>query len=133
MDDDGAAIARLAGTAPGPGELGGRAQDQGRRHRRRGSPSAETASLLAEYQEAMRTELRAVLAELRGVVPDTGLGLDGPAAGPVRPKLAERMKLWDLAIKVGRELGTEVDGSRSDADAQPPTPRKRSRARIDFG
>jgi len=116
-------------------EATGRPQDQGRRHRRKGSPSSETTSLLASYQAAMRDELRDVLRELKGTVQPTGL-LDSEFTTSevrARPPLTERMKLWDLAIKVGRELGTEVDGSAATAAAQPPAPRKRSRARVDFG
>jgi hypothetical protein len=83
----------------------------------------------------MRDELRDVLRELKGSVAPTGL-LDTEFTTSevvTRPSLTERMKLWDLAIKVGRELGTEVDGSVATAGAQPSAPRKRSRARIDFG
>ena len=109
----------------------GRAQDQGRRHRRKGAPSAETTSLLAEYQAAMRSELRAVLGELRGKLPDPGLGLVN--GEPERPNLTDRMRLWDLAIKIGRELGTEVDDRPANEGAQPATRRKWRRARVDYG
>lgn len=117
----------------------GRPQDQGRRHRRGGAPSAETTSLLADYQAAMRTELRALLDDLRGHVPDPGLHLlddaiaRGDVAERIRPALKERVPMWDLAIKLGRELGTEVDGSPATAAAQPPATRPRRRARPDFG
>ncbi len=116
---------------------GGRPQDQGRTHRRRGRPSAETSSLLADYQAAMRDELRDVLGELRGKPPAAGL-LDDPAnpPAPVRPPLTERARLWDLAIKVGRELGTEVDVTPAAGEAgpaQPAGPRKWRRGRVDFG
>lgn len=110
----------------------GRAQDQGRRHRRAGKPSPETSTLLAEYQAAMRAELRTLLADLGGRVPAPGL-LDEPGQSPaaVRPALKERIPMWDLAIKLGRELGTEVDPGP--APEVEPAPRSRRRGRIDFG
>jgi len=78
----------------------------------------------------MRYELRAVLAELAGGVPVAGLLPDLPAV-PVRPAIADRIRLWDLAIKIGRELGTEVDVAPA-LDATPPARRAR-RSRIDYG
>lgn len=98
---------------------GDRPQDVGRRHRRRGAQSPETAALLVTYQAAMRDELRAVLVELEGTVAPTGL-LDTEfttAEVKTRPDLQTRMRLWDLAIKVGRELGSAID-----ADPVPVTP-----------
>lgn len=112
-------------------DAAGRPQDQDRPHRKRAQPSPETASLLAEYQASMRSELRAVLAELRGKLPDPGLGLIN--AEPERPNLTDRMRLWDLAIKLGRELGTEVDDRPIEEGAQPAAPRKWRRARVAFG
>jgi hypothetical protein len=79
----------------------------------------------------MRDELRDLLRELKGTAAPPGL-LDTSEV-VTRPSLADRMRLWDLAIKVGRELGTEVDGSAATDQAPPPAPRKRSRARIDYG
>lgn len=114
----------------------GRPQDQGRRHRKRGAPSSETSTLLGEYQAAMRDELRAVLLELRPVAPTGTLELvDEP---PKRPSLADRSRLWDLAIKLGRELGTEIDpgvGVGGDPSGTPAAagPRKWRRARVEFG
>lgn len=114
----------------------GRPQDQDRRHRKAGSPSPETASLLADYQAAMRTELRAVLTELEGVAAPTGL-LDTEfttAEVRTRPSLADRMKLWDLGIKLGRELGTEVDpGPLPGAAPAVPPSGPRRRTRVDYG
>jgi hypothetical protein len=118
-------------------EADGRPQDQGRRHRKRADPSPETATLLAEYQDAMRDELRDLLRELKGSTAPTGL-LDSEFTTSevrTRPALSERMKLWDLAIKVGRELGTEI----SPAPPPSPTPAAggrigpRRRGRIDYG
>jgi hypothetical protein len=112
---------------------GGRPQDQGRTHRRRGRHSPETTALLGDYQAAMRAELRAVLGELEGVDPPPGLDLDGKPPERQRPKLDVRMKLWDLAIKVGRELGAAIDADPPATDGKPQTTPKRSRARVDYG
>lgn len=84
-----------------------RPQDVGRSRRRKGAPSAATSSLLEAYQSAMRDELRDVLAELRGIEAEPGL-LDVPAAIK-RPSLADRSRLWDLGIKLGRELASAID------------------------
>lgn len=112
---------------------GSRLATAGKSHKRRGRPSSETASLLAEYQAAMRDELRACLEELQGSDPPPGLALDGKPAAKERPKLDVRMRLWDLAIKVGRELGTAVDATPATAGAEPAAARPRSRKRIDYG
>lgn len=84
----------------------------------------------------MRDELRACLADLRGKVPDRGLldaELPDPPA-PERPNLTDRARLWDLAIKIGRELGTAVDPSPDVGTPElgiPPRPRRRGK--VDFG
>jgi hypothetical protein len=111
----------------------GRPQDQGRRHRRKGSPTAETATLLAQYQAAMRAELRSLLTDIRGKLPDPGLGLI--ETDPERPALSERARMWDLAIRVARELGTEVDqpDTGRPAETPPPPSGPRRRGRIDYG
>lgn len=86
----------------------------------------------------MRHELSALLDELRGRVPDPGLHLldeaieRGDVAERIRPELKARIPMWDLAIKLGRELGTEVDPGPG-ADSPAPAPRLRRRGRIDFG
>ena len=108
-----------------------RPQDSGRPHRRRGAPSEATRSLLADYQAAMRSELAGVLVELHGKVPAPGL-LDDVVTAPERPSLADRMRLWDLAIKLGRELGSEIEPLPSPAATSPLAP-KRGRGRVDFG
>jgi hypothetical protein len=111
----------------------GRPQDQGRRHTRKGAPSTATSTLLGEYQAAMRAELRAVLGELQGSGGEQ-LGLDGQ---PIikRPALEARVRLWDLAIKLGRELGTEVDVTPAPADqaAAVAELRPRRRGRVAYG
>ncbi|HEV8282333.1 MAG TPA: hypothetical protein VGQ02_10760 [Candidatus Limnocylindrales bacterium] len=108
----------------------GRAQDQGRRHRRKGSPSPETASLLADWQDTLRTELRAVTVELRGKVQPGGLL---PDAGEVieRPSLTQRVELVRLGVMVANALGTEVDRRPAEPTMQSTRPRRRSR--VDYG
>ena len=88
------------------GQDAARPQDAGRRHARKGAPSPASAALLERYQDAMRAELNAVLDEIRGAESPAGL-LDGPVT--VRPPLRDRAALWDLAIKIGRELGASID------------------------
>jgi hypothetical protein len=72
-----------------PGPL----RQQGKPHVRRARPSVASRDLLSRYQAAMRTDLDMVLRALRS---DT-------------LSLAERDKYWGLAIKLGRELGNEVE------------------------
>jgi hypothetical protein len=109
-----------------------RPQDQGRRHRKRGQPSAATVSLLEAYQDAMRRELRELLTELEGTPQAPGQLLDGsPAPAVKRPSLRDRAGMWDLAMKIGRELGSQVDQPPPPApDGKPTGPR---RGRVDFG
>ena len=76
-----------------------RPQDVGRRHRAKGAPSRESAELLSRYHRAMRAEMQMVLRDIRPY----------PRAKNDRPSLADRSKLWDLAIKLARELGAEID------------------------
>jgi hypothetical protein len=88
----------------------------------------------------MRDELSTLLDDLRGRLPDPGLGLleDAIARGDVveriRPSLKERAPMWDLAIKIGRELGTSIDPGKPPGGDPPTTrsPRRRT-ARVDFG
>ena len=78
-----------------------RPQDASRSPGRRakGRPSAESRALLARYQKAMRSELEMLLVEIRPY----------PRHRLPRPPLAERAKLWELAIRLGKELGSEID------------------------
>lgn len=98
---------------------GDRPQDVGRVHAKgRPTPTPATAALLDSYRDAMRGELADTLAELR---PDREqLTLDG-GAERMRPALAERLKLWDLAIKLGRELANGDDpGAWTPGPPEPP-------------
>ena len=84
---------------------GDRPQDVGRRHRRRAAPTVETEEILERYRAEMRRELADLLDEIR---PATGqLTLDGGSVA--RPPLERRRALWDLAVKIGRELGAAPD------------------------
>lgn len=132
MTDDSDAIRRLESVrAPVQGEATARPQDVGRRHRRKGAPSPATRTLLGKYQDAMRAELAAVLAELAPAPPDPGLGLVEDT--PKRPALEVRIRSWDLAIKLGRELGAEVDpGPSPDGPVGQPAKRRRA-GRVDYG
>lgn len=110
---------------------GSRPQDVGRRRTKRGHPSAATLSLLADYQDAMRAELRALLVDLTPKAPPPNLELVAEPAK--RPDLAERARMWDLAIKLGRELGTEIDpGPLTPAGPAKERAPRRSR-KVDFG
>jgi len=76
-------------------EASDRPQDAGRVHRRRGLPNAESLALLERYRTALRDELGETLTELRP-----------PSA---KPALASRLRLWELAMKLARELGSGSD------------------------
>jgi hypothetical protein len=115
-------------TADGPG----RPQDQARRHRRVGTPSSATTTLLAAWQSTLRDELRAIVdalgARKSGLIPDLApeftIALDDP----------RRDRLVDRGIRVGRELGTEVDPTPAPGQG-PATPATRARRprKVDFG
>lgn len=109
---------------------GARPQDVERPHRRKGKPSAATTALLARYHAAMRADLARTLEDLEGTA-SSQLELDGSSTVK-RPALAERVRLWELAIKLGRELGTEIDVGRAPGEALP-APARRRRGRVDFG
>lgn len=101
---------------------GARPQDLGRPHRStRGAPAPATVEVLERYRAAMRDELGEVLVELR---PDLEqLTVDG-SGRRLKPALAERLRLWELAIKLGRELaapGAEPDwtGETSTSSSTP--------------
>jgi len=105
-----------------------RPQDAGRVHRRRGIPSAESLTILARYRAALRDELGETLTELR------------PTSG-AKPKLVERLRLWDLALKLARELGSGSDvpsiaprplaAAPDETRGKAPKLTKRERARIE--
>ena len=79
----------------------------------------------------MRDDLSAVLDELAPRIDDAGLGLDG---SPIvkRPPVKDRAALWDLAVKLGRELGTEIDPGPAPVVGPGPRPRGR-RGPVDYG
>src|SRR6187431_3140000 len=89
---------------------GARPQDLNRsRSGRIGAPSPETAAILERYHAAMRREL--------------GRVLDG-LAQPVSEEPEKRAKRWDLAIKLGCELG-----ARDHREPEDPAPTQAARAR----
>jgi hypothetical protein len=52
---------------------------------------------------------------------------------PKRPDLATRSKIWDLAIKLGRELGARIVPDPESASGPMPAVRRVSSRRIDYG
>jgi hypothetical protein len=84
-----------------------RPQDVARPHRRtRGTPEPETEQLLERYRATMRAELAGLLEDIRPAPATAGqIALDGTIP-PARKSLEERRALWDLAIKLGRELSS---------------------------
>lgn len=99
-----------------------RPQDLGRPHKRRApGPPPETVAILEAYRGAMRAELGDVLLELR---PEREQLTITGGAERIRPALAERLKLWDLAIKLGRELNAPGDHA---LDEEPLAPTSDSR------
>lgn len=78
----------------------------------------------------MRDALGRVLDRIAGSSADPGtLGLPAPLS------MRDEAAAWDLAIKLGRELGTEIDDrggvGGSDEPAAPARPKRRGR--IDYG
>lgn len=83
----------------------------------------------------MRDELRACLVELKGSVAETGL-LDSEFTTSevrTRPNLTDRQRLWDLAIKIGRELGSAVDADPVPLAETAAGPKPRRRRAVDYG
>src|SRR5438045_2974930 len=107
---------------------GARPQDVGRRHARKGSPSPETLALLTRYQATMRDEMRGILEALSAVKPVGLLDVAPELAIPLGD--AQRDRLWDRAVKLGRELGSAIDADPAPAASSPKTTR-RSRKRVD--
>lgn len=112
-------------------EASDRPQDAGRRHRRTGRPSAETASLLARYQETLRRELAWALDQLEPQAADPGLGLVDP--GHKRVDIKERSALADYAIKLGRELGSAIEPEDPKAPTAGTPARPRRKRAVDYG
>jgi hypothetical protein len=111
--------------------IGDRPQDVGRAHKRRAIPAVETEVLLDRYRATMRAELGDLLAEIR---PSVGqLTMTG---GVERLPLDRRRALWDLAIKLGRELAGAPEpiaapaGQAAAAAVRPTTRRRRPAPRL---
>ena len=79
----------------------------------------------------MRSWLTTVLDRLDGTPQPDGLH------GPVPPRLptdAEASRLWDLAMKLGRELGARIDPADLTPAGPPSVPRAGTRRRkVDVG
>jgi hypothetical protein len=108
-----------------PDRSGDRPQDVGRRHTRRGIPSADTLAILARYRAALREELAETLTALRA---------------KRRPPLDDRVKLWRHARQVAAELIGESDVTPGDVPSvrapdavrgRPPRLTARDRAALD--
>lgn len=107
-----------------------RPQDAGRRHRRKSAEAGPNAALVERYQARMRAELSDLLTDLDPVPqPD---GLVGPVPA-VRPDLKQRAAIWDLAIKLGRELGSAIDPEGVAPVVRGPSPARRRRGPVDYG
>jgi hypothetical protein len=111
---------------------GDRPQDAGRKHKPKRAADPAAAALLDRYLASMRAELADLLDSLAPVPQDQGLGMvDVP---PKRPDRATRSRTWDLAIKLGRELGAAIDPTPLELDAGTPAgPRRISPKRLDLG
>lgn len=83
----------------------------------------------------MRDELSTLLGDLAGKPSAPGLldvATDTPAIE--RPALKDRAAMWDLAIKLGRELGTSIDTRPPNAAAvEAAEAPARRRGRVDYG
>lgn len=86
---------------------------------------------MTRYQAAMRTELASILDDVSGTPAPAGL-LDADAPPVlVRPSLKDRAALWDLGIKLGRELGSAIDAAPE--PTAPAAGAPRARRRVDYG
>lgn len=112
---------------------GGREQDQGRSHKRRGRPSAETVRLLDAWQEVLRAELRAVVDALKAEAP-AGLLKDAKPSPLIPLDDARRDRLVDRGVKVAKELGASIDdGDPADGNATTETRNTGRKRKVDFG
>lgn len=115
----------------------GRAQDQGRKHTRRGRPSAATRNLLTAWHGVLRSELAAIVAALEETkTKDVGLGLTDPDPPSLAVPLEDprRDRYITRGVAIARELGQAIDPPDAGEEPGAPatTPRRR-RGRVDFG
>ena len=104
-----------------------RPQDVGRKHARSAGGTADRA-LVERYQTSMRDWLGLTLDALEGEVqPD---GLHGPVPRK-RPTATEAGRLWDLAMKLGRELGAAIEPDPL-PDGPPAPNRPRRSRKVDY-
>ena len=104
-----------------------RPQDVGRQHsktwaRQKREAGTAARALVDRYDETMRAELSDLLDMLAPVPQDQGLGM--VEVPPKRPALSERTRIWDLAIKLGRELGSRIDPADPDTTSSTAGPRR---------
>lgn len=107
------------------------AADPGASHAKRGRPSPETVDLLQSAHAALRAELADSLAELRPAATTSGpivFGETEPA--PVRPGLADRVRLVGLIGDLMKLLGTEIVAPATAPD-DIPRPLRRRRPRFE--
>src|SRR5262245_26309549 len=93
----------------------GRAQDQGRSHRKRGDPSPATRDRLDRWYDTLRAELDSVIAQLTAVSDQTTLDGIAPPAIPLDD--ARRDRYISRGVTIARELGAEVDVRGTEGDA----------------
>ena len=82
-----------------------RPQDVGRKHRKQRRLNAQDTSILATYQAVMRAELRRLLRDIRGEFKSLPENAPPESLLPID----ERAKRWNLAIKLAKELGADID------------------------
>lgn len=101
-------------------ETNGRAQDQARPHTRKRRPTVADVTLIESYRDALRSEIRSCLAELRPI--RTGQQTIDGTADTKRPNLEKRGALIRLMALCVKELGTDVDEPANGSGADAPTP-----------
>lgn len=103
-----------------------RPHDVGRKHTRR-SADPESAALVERYRATMRSWLGRLLDELEGRPAPAGiLPTEEAERVTVYPSTKDASALWDLAIKLGKELGSAIDPQPT---AAPDVTRRPPRAR----
>jgi hypothetical protein len=99
----------------------GRPQDAGRPHRRRGAPAPEADEILDRYRRELRAELGELLEEIR-----PGAGQLTISGGTARPTLEVRAKLWELSMKLARELERSAEPEPTTSSTPEPAPGRRA-------
>jgi hypothetical protein len=92
-----------------------RPQDVGRSHKRKRLRLAETEGLLAEYQSLMRAEMARLLRDIRGDFQ----GKPENAPDDKLLSLSERAKRWEIAHRLARELGAQIEQAPDPVPMEP--------------